>query len=176
MALGFAANHKKKDTDMAKVASSIVGASGEYYVAAYLSSMGLVVALPRGGTPSTDLIVTTQFGGLSVSLQVKTGAGDSNHMVYKRKPENNYWMWPTSFKAIEVSNESHWFAFVHTAGWPASKCLPDVFFVPSRVVGERMQKEQKKERKFPVFWIMEGDAEQYRGLAGFRPLAEMLGV
>jgi hypothetical protein len=161
---------------MTKVASSIIGATGEYYVAAYLSSMGLVVALPRGGSPSTDLIVTTAKGGHALSLQVKTGAGDANHVVYKRKPENNYWMWPTSFKAIEASNESHWFAFVHTAGWPSSECLPDIFFVPSQVVGERMQKEQKKERKFPVFWMMEADAEQYRGLVGFRRLANVVGL
>jgi hypothetical protein len=39
-----------------------------------------------------------------------------------------------------------------------------------------MQKEQKKERKFPVFWMMEADAEQYRGLVGFRRLANVLGL
>jgi len=55
-----------------KISTAIKGAIGEFYVASFLSAMGLVVALPRGGVPSSDLIVTTQEGRRSISLQVKT--------------------------------------------------------------------------------------------------------
>jgi hypothetical protein len=55
-----------------KISSAIKGATGEFYVAAYLSALNLVVALPRGGVPSSDLLVTTPSGGKTISLQIKT--------------------------------------------------------------------------------------------------------
>lgn len=158
---------------MGKRKSIIIAATGEHYAAAFLSSMGLVVAMPRGGTPSTDLIVTSEKGGRSVSLQVKTGT--SSHMVYKRKPENNYWLWDTGFKAMNLSNEFHWYAFVFLNEWPSSGRSPDVFFVPSKIVAKCIRQQYDDKQKRPFFWMLEAVAEQYRGLSGFRRLKKVLG-
>lgn len=58
--------------------NTITGASGEFFVAAYLSALNLVVALPRGGVPSSDLLVTTERGEKTISLQVKTAKSSFN--------------------------------------------------------------------------------------------------
>ena len=64
----------------------IVGACGEYYVAAYLSGFDFVVALPRGGTATVDLFVTKEKG-VTLSVQVKTGKeakrGGKYHYVWR---------------------------------------------------------------------------------------------
>ena len=61
-----------------KMSTAIKGAIGEFYVASFLSAMGLVVALPRGGVPSSDLLVTTFEGNKTLSLQVKTSLSPIN--------------------------------------------------------------------------------------------------
>jgi hypothetical protein len=151
---------------MAKHQSTILCATGEHYVAAYLSGMGLVAALPRGGVPATDLIVTSERGGRSVSLQVKAG-GIYSHRIYKRKPENNAWVWRTGPGAKNRSSESHWYAFVYVGDWPSGGGLPEVFFVPSEVVAVKAHDPEIVEG---WFWISEAEAEQYRGREGFKKL------
>lgn len=158
---------------MAKHNSQIIGASGEYFVAAYLSAMGLVVALPRGGIPSSDLIVTRGRGGRAITLQVKTGT--QSHRVYTRKPENNDWLWDTSFKAMHLADESHWYAFVHLDDWPSQgDGYPEVLFVPSKKVAKFIRQQHDDGWQRPFFIMAEAEAELYRGLAGYRKLAKTL--
>ena len=154
---------------MTKVPPTILGACGEYYVASYLSGMGLVVALTRKGTPTTDLMVTSESGGHSISLQVKSG-GSYSHVVYKRKPKYNYWVWRTGRKAMFRPNRSHWYAFVYVGDWPHGKDLLQVFFVPSKVVADRVKTSNQKE----WFWIYDVDTTPYCGLEGFRKLKKAI--
>lgn len=158
---------------MQKLPSSIIGAAGEHYVAAMLSCKGLVVALPRGGVPSTDLMVTQVVGGRAVSIQVKTG-GTASFEKKKRKPEESYYVWDTGFKAINLQNESHWYAYVYLNGWPFEHKLPKVFFVPSRIVAECMRKQQEEGQKRPFFWMYEHIAETYKDLIGCQKIIEHL--
>jgi hypothetical protein len=58
---------------MKKSATSLVGASGEHYVAAYLSGFQLIVPMPRAGIPGSDLFVSKEKGGHPLRVQVKTG-------------------------------------------------------------------------------------------------------
>ena len=104
---------------MAKLPPTILCASGEHFIASYLSGTGLVVALTRRGTPTTDMIVTSEQGGRSLSLQVKTG-GIYSHVTSKRNPAKNYWVWRTGSKAADLSNDSHWYAFVFIGDWPVA--------------------------------------------------------
>ena len=61
-----------------KISTPIKGAIGEFYVASFLSALNHVVALPRGGVPSSDLLVTTPEGDKTISLQVKTALSPYN--------------------------------------------------------------------------------------------------
>lgn len=157
---------------MQKLSSSIIGAAGEHYVAAMLSCNGLVVALPRGGVPSTDLIVTREIGGRAVSIQVKTGTASYENR--KRKPEESYYVWDTGFKALNLSSDSHWYAYVYLNGWPSREELPKVFFVPSSVVAECIRKQQEEGQKRPFFWMYEHEADSYRDLIGCQKIIERL--
>lgn len=157
---------------MSKIPSSIIGACGEHYVSALLSSLGLIVALPRGGVPSTDLIVTNDSCGRSVSLQVKTGSSPLN--VKKRMPNESYYAWDTGKKAIGLCSESLWYAYVDLNGWPYSLRQPNVFFVPSVLVSEVVENAMKRGEKRLFFWFYEREAVKYAGHIGAQPLIEYL--
>lgn len=157
---------------MKNLSSSIIGAAGEHYVAAMLSCNGLVVAMPRGGVPSTDLIVTREIGGPAVSIQVKTGT--ASYQNRKRKPEESYYVWDTGFKAIKMRNDSYWYAYVYLNEWPFKKELPKVFFVPSIIVADCIRKQKQEGQKRPFFWMYENVAENYRDLIGCKKIIECL--
>lgn len=55
-------------TTMGKRATAIIGACGEHYIAAYLSGFDLIVAMPRGGIPGCDLLVTRESKGRAIRL------------------------------------------------------------------------------------------------------------
>ena len=152
---------------MTKIPSTILCACGEHYVASYLSGMGVVVALTRAGTPTTDMIVTSEAGGRAVSLQVKTG-GPSSYSARKRNPEKSQWTWRTGRKAMERPNKSHWYAFVYVGDWPQGECSPKVFFVPSEFVARRLRETEDSQQDW--FWMLEKESEQYCGLTGYRKL------
>ena len=46
-----------------RIATAITGACGEHYIAGYLSGHHLIVAMPRGGIPGSDLFVAKESGG-----------------------------------------------------------------------------------------------------------------
>jgi hypothetical protein len=156
---------------MPKIPTTIRCACGEHYAASYLSGMGLVVALTRAGTPATDLIVTSEIGGRSVSLQVKTG-GPSSFSERKKSPGNSQWTWRTGRKAMDLASDSHWFAFVYVGNWPQCEHAPQVFFVPSQTVAKRLRDTQPSQQDW--FWMMESEADQFRGMKGYEKLAEAL--
>ena len=149
------------------MSTAIKGAIGEFYVASFLSAMGLVVALPRSGVPSTDLIVTTHEGHKSFSIQVKTSLSPIN----KSKKYDDYWSWDVSKKARENRSKFHWYTFVNAYNWPSSESSPDIYFVPSEVVANIVTdwNEQNAPRLF--FRIKEVEERGlYEGVTGFRKM------
>ena len=60
---------------MPKLATALTGAAGEHFVAYQLTCLGLVVGLPRAGSPTVDLIVANADGSAAVNVQVKTSGG-----------------------------------------------------------------------------------------------------
>jgi len=152
---------------MKKTATAIVGACGEHYIAAYLSGFGLVVAMPRGGTPSCDLLVTNEKGGHAICLQVKTG----RKAYENRKTEGEIYLWDTSRAVIKRDNKNLWYAYVWLNDWPDSGNLPEVFFVPSKRVVKCIKGEKVK-RTF--FWMYADDAKKFRGRLGLRSLLDAL--
>jgi len=153
-----------------KISTPIKGAIGEFYVASFLSALGLVVALPRGGVPSSDLLVTTPKGHRSLALQVKTSLSKLNIS----NKYGNHWAWDVSTKAREHS-EFHWYVFVNAYDWPSGGKCPDIYFVPSRIVSKIVMEWNDPNSSRLFFRIMEKDErDQYIGIAGFKKMADFL--
>src|SRR5258706_4615753 len=94
---------------------SFSAAAGEHFVAARLAAMGFMVAMPRGGSPSVDLLVSTPDGRRTLGVQVKTGK--HSQYIYKRKKKPTNWSWPMGL-VEEDSRVLH--IFVDLQDW--TKC------------------------------------------------------
>lgn len=141
----------------------LAGLCGEHYVAALLAGSDLVVAVPRGGAAREDLFVANSKRGRPLRVQVKTARDPAG----KHKGKS-FCSWPTDCRIIEEQDESLWFAFVALRGWPKDPNLPEVLFVPSAVVAQRMEEEQGKSRTF--FWLYDDEADVYKNAKGVERL------
>ncbi len=157
-----------------KNATAITGATGEYYVAAYLSALGLVVALPRGGVPLFDLLVADTETGKSISLQIKTAKNPLN----PSKKHGDYYAWDVSKKVLEVSDvtHTHWYAFVSLNDWTNCDKKPDIFFVSVLDVAENVKKEENnKPNATRLFYCpLFTDAEHFKGNKGVEKMLKVL--
>ena len=155
---------------MKKSATSLVGASGEHYVAAYLSGFQLIVAMPRAGIPGSDLFVSKEKGGHPLRVQVKTGT----QATRRTKDEGDIYLWSTSYSAIERNDKYLWYAYVYLNGWPNGENPPEAFFVPSRTVVRCMKDCQANKETWPYFWMRVKDANKHKGRAGLKALIRAL--
>lgn len=164
--------------------TAIKGATGEFFVASYLSALGFVVALPRGGVPSSDLLVTNFNCSKTITLQVKTATKPlSTHGKYGK-----YLSWAVSNKSKNIQENSHWYAFVDLQGWPKGGNSPDIYFVSSRDVAALLETDWNKEDSTRLFYsifektneenekyIITGKiADLYKGIIGFEGLEVIL--
>ncbi len=154
-----------KAAKIPKVDRVLIGCAGEHFVAYRLSAMGYLVALTRGGSPSVDLMVTTPNGKKTVTIQVKTAT--QAFLRVKRKPEQSCWYWPVGSKALDLSGESVFYAFVDLkgdTGEPSGEMkMPDVFIVPADFVRNHLNIFPKPPKKPTGFWfdIFEKDKEKW---------------
>jgi hypothetical protein len=95
-------------------------------------------------------------------------------VVYTRLTEKTYWTWHTPFDAKDLADKSYWYAFVATNGWPSSGCIPDLFFVPSKVVASNIMLQFERGDTRPMFEMLDAVAEQYRGQTGCQHLLALL--
>ena len=160
----------KKSGENKRATTAIIGAAGEHYVAAYLSGFKLIVAMPRAGIPGSDLFVSNEKGGHAIRVQVKTGT----QATRKDKTEGEIYLWATSYAAIERNDKYLWYAYVYLNGWPNSEKLPEVFFVPSKVVVKCMTECRENEETWPYFWMRVDDAKNYKGNTGVQLLLNAL--
>ena len=159
----------KKDAAK-RTASAIVGASGEHYVAGYLSGLGLIVAMPRAGIPGCDLLVSSDRNGRALRLQVKTG----RQATRKTRDVGPIYLWETSYSTIDRNDKHLWYAYIYLNGWPAGGNLPEVFFVPSSIVVTCMKQCRANKETRPFFWMLAKDATKYKGSTGLRSLLKTL--
>lgn len=156
-----------------KISSAIKGAIGEFYVASYLSAMGLIVALPRAGVPGSDLLVTTADGHKTISLQIKT----SLYPLHKSTKDGNHWAWNVSAKARNGGSHLHWYVFVNGYNWPTYRDAPDLYFVPSEEVARIVTDWNVPESSMQFFRILEGNEQAlYSGVEGFKKMMLALRV
>lgn len=154
-----------------KSATTLIGACGEHYIAAYLSGYGLIVGIPRGGVPGSDLFVSKEKGGRAIRLQVKTGT----QATRKDKDVGPIYLWSTSYAVIERNDRALWYAYVWLNGWPKGDDSPEAFFVPGREVIRCMKECLADKDTWPYFWMRVADAQRYKGHSGLGPLLQALG-
>ena len=153
-----------------KYSTAITGACGEHFVAAYLSGYRLIVAMPRGGIPGSDLFVTNERGGYALRIQVKTGTQSTRNTKWG----GPIYLWSTSYAAIDRNDEHLWYAYVWLNGWPDGHGFPEVFFVPSAVVVKCMEECKAGNESWPYFWLKVDEAQQYKGRKGLQPILDVL--
>ncbi|MCA9223709.1 MAG: hypothetical protein KDA71_25535 [Planctomycetales bacterium] len=154
-----------------KVTTANVGACGEFYVASLLSAHNLSVGLPRGGAARADLFVGKEAGGPALRIQVKTGTQATKN----DKEVGPIYLWSTTKKAIDDVDRFFWYAYVWLNEWPNNDRIPKVFFLPSKVVSDCIQKEhQAYGDVWLYFWMRQSDAEQYLGTQGLMNMLRVL--
>jgi hypothetical protein len=162
--------------------TAIKGATGEFYVASFLSALGFVVALPRGGVPSSDLLVTNSNCSKAITIQVKTATKPLNND--KKYGYGEYLSWSVSQKSKTIFGTSHWYAFVDISGWPENRNFAEIYFVPSKDVSSQLEtdwnnkdstrlfysifKQVNKENE--IYTIKKRNSEFYKGISGFKNL------
>lgn len=153
-----------------KFATTLVGACGEHYIAAFLSGYNLIVGIPRGGVPGSDLFVSKEKGGNAIRVQVKTGT----QATTRNREVGNIYRWSTSYKVIERNDRNLWYAYVWLNGWPNGENVPEVFFVPAKVVIRVMKGCLADQDTWPYFWLRVDAAKKYKGPSGLKGLLAAL--
>ena len=106
--------------DLSKLESTLVGVSGEYYVAAELSVRGYLASVTLRNSRGIDIIASSSDASRSVSIQVKTSKGNKPKWILTKKSETFF-------------SDNHFYIFVilNDIGY-----RPDFYVVPSRVVAK----------------------------------------
>ncbi len=107
--------------------STLVGVSGEYFVAAELSRQGYVASLTLRNTRGMDVLVTNSDASRSVGIQVKTNRGGKKIWVLNEKAETYY-------------SDSLFYVFVNLKG---PKERPEYHVVPSKTVADFLAKDHR---------------------------------
>lgn len=116
----------------------IIGVSGEYYVAAELSQMGIVATLTLKNTPKVDILATNLSTGKFANIQVKTMAIDNNAG------------WRLSDKDEELSTiRNHFYVMVNLL-WPGK--LPEYIIIPQSDLAEFLRKDHEEHMSKPWRW------------------------
>lgn len=106
---------------------NIIGAAGEYFVAAELSRHGVVATITLKNTPNIDIIASTVDGNKSVNIQVKT--------------KMNPFGWRLTEKMEKKIKRSNFFIiFVDLS---KSKKV-DFYVMPKNIFAEAITKDHKK--------------------------------
>ena len=149
--------------------SVVIGACGEHYVAGFLSGLGLIVAMPRAGIPGCDLLVAASKTGKAARLQVKTGTQSTK----KDREVGEIYLWWTSPSVIKREDKNLWYVYVWLKDWPHGDSLPEVFFVPARVVVKCL-KQCVRDKEWPCFWMRAKDARRFEGRTGLKEILKTL--
>jgi len=115
--------------EITRLPKTLVGVSGEYFVAAELSRRGYIASITLRNTRGIDILAANKDASKSVGIQVKT------NNTNKKK------VWLLNEKADEAYSDSHFYVFVNLSD-PGS--APEFHVVPSKVVADYVRKDHKK--------------------------------
>tara|TARA_Y100000310_G_C20364460_1_gene660512 strand:- start:256 stop:711 length:456 start_codon:yes stop_codon:yes gene_type:complete len=111
-----------------KVSSTLIGVSGEYFVAAELSRRGYVASITLRNTRGIDIVASNENGNKTVNIQVKA----------KRKGVPD---WILSQKAESIIDKNMFYVFVALFD---NNEKPEYHIAPSKDVAEYVSKRHKK--------------------------------
>jgi len=133
--------------------TTVTAAAGEHYIAYRLSCLSQIVAMPRAGVPSIDILVSALTGTLTVGLQIKTSSWAWRS--YKRNPNNNHWEFDVGGRAVGKTDPRLIYVFVSLS--EPEKEGPRVFVVPSAYVCKQLGNGYKRN----MIWIMKSDQQLF---------------
>jgi len=119
---------------MPKIPPVLTGAAGEHFIAYKLSCLGLVAALPRGGSMGVDVLVSSVDGSKTLAIQVKTTDWAMRTRGRGDKKEPYELQFPLGYKSAKLDNPNLVFAFVDLRGTFNAELQPDVYLVPATFV------------------------------------------
>ena len=114
--------------ELSQLESTLVGVTGEYYVAAELSVRGYIASVTLRNSRGIDVIASSSDASRSISIQVKTSKGGTPRWVLTKKAESFF-------------SDNHYYVFVvlHAVG-----LRPDFYIVPSEIVAKRLSKGHRE--------------------------------
>lgn len=113
------------------LASTLVGVSGEYFVAAELSRQGYLASLTLRNTRGVDVLAASPDASRSVAIQVKTNRSEKKHWILHEKAEK--------FHAKNL-----FYVFVNLKG-PDER--PAYHVVPSKIVARYVEVSHRSWRR-----------------------------
>lgn len=111
-----------------KISTQYIGAAGQYFVAYNLSLNNLNTSITIGNTPYVDILVSSETGKASLCIQVKTSSN-----AFKNRYGKKGFEWTVGKKAVNHFSSNLIYALVDLH--LGSEGLPDVYFVPSKWIG-----------------------------------------
>lgn len=117
---------------MPKQSGILIGTAGVYHVASQLAACGLHAAVTFGNAPSVDILVASQDGSSTISLQVKTSHWALRKRGRGNKKQPHHYEWDVGEKSAKLNLPGLFFAFVDLKLGTGE--LPDVFVIPSNQV------------------------------------------
>lgn len=112
----------------------LTGTAGEHYVAYKLSSMDIVVALPRDGSPTVDILASNMEGNKVIAIQVKTTEWATRDRGRGKNRKAHHLEFPLGHKSGRLKSDNLIFAFVDLNWRDWHEKQPDIYFVPSEFV------------------------------------------
>lgn len=114
--------------ELSQLETTLVGVTGEYFVAAELSIRGYLASVTLRNSRGIDIIASNSDASRSISIQVKTSKGGGPKWILNKKAES-------------YCADNHYYVFVvlHAVGQ-----RPDFYVVPSKVVSEYVSTSHRK--------------------------------
>ena len=122
--------------------SKFIGEAGEHFVAYKLARKNLYVGLTLGNMPNIDLLLSSNDGLKSISIQVKTSKG-----AYRKKRYGSEgYEWDVNTGVIGRHSTDFWYAFVDFKSDENEQ--PDVYIIPSKWVADFVKPEFSRKMYF----------------------------
>lgn len=129
--------------------AQLTGMRGVYLVAAELSKLGLIAAPTSRSARGADILVTNESCSKTWSVQVKTNT-------------KTFSFWLLSKAAQEMVAEGHVYVLVNLRSTKKQGEQAEYFYVPSKVVAERVVHKKSRSGKSDWFEIHRDKVLEYQ--------------
>ena len=114
----------------------LTGTAGEHYVAYKLTLLDIIVAMPREGSPTVDILASNLNGSKVLAIQVKTTEWATRDRGRGKNRKAHHLEFPLGYKSGKLNSDNLIFAFVDLNWRDWHEKQPDIYFIPSECVFE----------------------------------------